>query len=86
MPWSALLYEKQILKEILNNTVNGEITNTALYKIMMRETKMTSNKSISNSIHAFETLGYIKSGDDGIHLKVNMDEIDIRLIKLEKEK
>ena len=82
MPWSPLLYEKQILKEILANSRNGKITVSELYKIMMRETKMIGEKSLANSIKAFETLGYVRKGDDGITFDVLTDNIEIRLIKL----
>lgn len=87
MPWSPLLYEKQILESIMRNiTEDNKISSTALHRIMMRETKMIGNTSLSNAIRAFSTLGYIEPCGDGILFNVFVDNIAIRLMQLREGK
>ena len=81
MPWSPLLYEKEILLDILmicqkNN--RDFVTINELQAIVMRRTRMTSEKTLKNTLKALETLGYISHRPDG-YFDVNKDEIQKRL-------
>jgi len=83
MPWSPLLYEKDILEEILEKEKDGKISVDQLHTIIMRATKLVGSKGIANTIRALEKLGYIKLRSDG-YFNVFTKEIEKRLIELEK--
>jgi hypothetical protein len=83
MPWSPLLYEKEILTEIQEKQKNNLISVDTLTLIIMRTTKLVGPKGIKNTIKALETLGYIKLRPDG-WFDVNTMLIEKRLFDLEK--
>jgi hypothetical protein len=82
MPWSPLLYEKEILSDLLQHSIGDIIRVEQLHKIMMIRTRMISSKSIGSSIRAFEILGYLKSEMDGT-FKIMPMRIEARLKELE---
>jgi hypothetical protein len=74
MPWSILLYEKQILTDILANmNEQNYITVDMLHRIFMERTKIVSPKSLKNAIIVFQNLGYIKLLENGYFI-VNVDK------------
>jgi|UniRef100_A0A7C4NSS7 hypothetical protein len=81
MPWSPLLYEKDILKDILEITQNENrdyITLMELRRIIILRTRVIGEKTIKNTIKALEDLGYIKLNTDGT-FTVNKETITKRL-------
>jgi hypothetical protein len=85
MPWSPLIYEKEMLVRIKTETASDEtISVDKLHKIVMLETKLIGIKGITNTIKAFERLGYIKLGNDG-RFNVNLTTIETRLFELDKK-
>jgi len=84
MPWSPLLYEKEMLEQILQESKNNLISVEKLHAIIMRTTKLVGTKGIANTIRALEKLGYIKLRSDG-YFNVFNETIEKRLVELEKE-
>ena len=79
MPWSPLLYKKEILTDILSEMVDGKISTDQLFKIIMKRTLMVGTRSIKNTIKALETLGYIRLRGDG-WFEVNVELCEKELL------
>ena len=76
MPWSPLLYTKQIFENLKRKGFENEVHLMELRRAIMQETKLVKSESISNTIRAFEELGYISRTGDNI-FKINWDAIEV---------
>jgi len=78
---SALVYEREIIDRIAEEAKDGKISVNALWRIIMQEAHVMSEKTIKKVIRAFELMGYLKLRSDGL-FDVDLVAIEKRLQKL----
>ncbi len=83
MPWSPLKYTEQIFGEFQGEQV---VSKNALWKSVIKHTKLVKDQTIVQLIKVYERLGFIELDvNTGTTVKLNWDEID-KFVLQEKSK
>jgi len=75
MPWSPLMYTKEIFKDLAERGYTNQVTTETLWAAIMRKTNLVRGETLANVVRAFKRLGYIK--EKGVNIwEINWDVLE----------
>jgi len=75
MPWSPLMYTKEIFKDLAERGYTNQVTTEILWAAIMRKTNLVRTETLANVVKAFKRLGYIELVDNNVW-RINWDLLE----------